>query len=494
MIKCVSCGKELELQENQNYIFCPKCGTKNIVDETNLLTNNNNQDTSEELSKNTDSINVKRKTDESSKNAIKVGILAFLLKYLRFIIAGLFLIITIPIWLHYAFNGPKTDNTEKVQVISASDTTKNTETTKESGDTDKVNTTKTEPVNTTSDNNEPKIKVKVFVEVEKNLLFSKYDVDLYFNGKKAGTIKHGTSSNFEFDVYGGTYGISFKNVNDESVYHSVSLKIDSNTDVFYRIKCESNKVTATPYKYDIQRDLKENEVRIDFSKNDLISTDISSVVSKLKQKGFTRIYEVDEKDLEYTSSYNYHKVISVTINSSDTYASGSIFKKDDIIIVKYHEVKQKTEQTTPVTTSETTSQSETTTSSSGHRIYYHSSFDRDIAKQGNSGIYSYRSRGGSYYIYYIVDFDHGYVYRFRNDEDTGMAAKIVSGDLNSYVLLRYKDSSGTWENAVHFKYKNLPDTLILQDDDGFETTFYETDLSEAVKIYKTKTVYDYSPK
>jgi hypothetical protein len=93
-----------------------------------------------------------------------------------------------------------------------------------------------------------------------------------------------------------------------------------------------------------------------------------------------------------------------------------------------------------------------------------------------------------------VDFDHGYVYRFRNDEDTGMAAKIVSGDLNSYVLLRYKDSSGTWENAVHFKYKNLPDTLILQDDDGFETTFYETDLSEAVKIYKTKTVYDYSPK
>ena len=349
------------------------------------------------------------------------------------------------------------------------------------------NTTQTEKV--ANDNNNKKT-VNITIEISKNLLFSRYDVEFVFNGEKVDTIKHGKSKTFTYDLESGNYTLFFRNAKDNSINTSISMTVDSDMDAEYNIKCESNKLTVKPIKFDLKRDLKTDEIKIDFCELDLISADVSKVKSQLMGKGFTNVNTVSQYDVD-KSSYYYNDVISVKINGKHDYGNGSIFKKNDVVEILFHDSKPV--ETTPVTTSESTKPSETTTSSSGHRIYYHSSMDRDIAKQGNTGIYSYRSRGGSYYIYYIVDFNNGYVYRFRNDEDTGMAARIVSGDLNSYVLLRYKDSSGTWENAVHFKYKNTPDTLILQDDDGFETTFYETDLSEAVKIYKTKTIYDYSP-
>ena len=94
----------------------------------------------------------------------------------------------------------------------------------------------------------------------------------------------------------------------------------------------------------------------------------------------------------------------------------------------------------------------------------------------------------------MIDFDNGFVYRFLNNEETAERVKIVSGDLNSYVLLRYKDGNQIWEEALSFKYKNKPEILILQDNDRFEWEFYSYDVSDAVKLLKTKKIVDYSAK
>lgn len=326
--------------------------------------------------------------------------------------------------------------------------------------------------------------VNIHVDVSRNLIFSRYDVDVFLGSDKQGTVEHGKSGDFVLKIKTGSYYLSFKSVKEsDPVSISIRISVDCDYDVCYKVNCESNRLIVTPYKYDFKRDLEEDEIKIDFNRNDLEGNDVSDVVSKLEKAGFTNIVKSKQYDVT-PSDYSYHKVISVSFDSKNDYADGSIYKKNIRVNIWYHESKEETTQNTTVP--------EETTTSAGTYVSYHSSHSREIAKQGNSGIYAYRSRGGSYYIYYVIDFENGYVYRFRDDEDTCMAAKIVSGDLNSYVLLKYKDSSGIWENALCFKYKTLPDTLILQDHNGFKTEFYTEDVNDAVTLLKTKKRYDYS--
>ena len=119
--------------------------------------------------------------------------------------------------------------------------------------------------------------------------------------------------------------------------------------------------------------------------------------------------------------------------------------------------------------------------------------DQEAAKMGNSGVFAYRNRGNAYYIYYIIDFDEGYVYRFLDAdyESTCDRLKIESGDLNSGLLITYHDGGDTWSHWLHFKWKNQPDHLILLDDDDLEWDYYTTDLEDAMKLRATKTIIDY---
>lgn len=123
----------------------------------------------------------------------------------------------------------------------------------------------------------------------------------------------------------------------------------------------------------------------------------------------------------------------------------------------------------------------------------YSTNDQDTAKKGDSGVFSYKSRGGTYDIYYIIDFDEGYVYYFcdGNGDTTCDRLKMDSGDLNDVLIITYHDGSDVWSYGLHFKWKNQPDHLIMQDNDGFEYDFYTTNLSDALSLRKSKTIVDY---
>lgn len=132
-------------------------------------------------------------------------------------------------------------------------------------------------------------------------------------------------------------------------------------------------------------------------------------------------------------------------------------------------------------------------SSSIENSVFYSTNNFDSAKLGNSGIFSYKTSGGSYSNYYIVDFDGGFVYYFSygNGNSTCDRLKIESGDLNSGVLYTYHDGSSTWSECLHFKYKNQPDHLIYEDSGGFEYDYYATDLSEALEIRDSMEIINY---
>ena len=139
----------------------------------------------------------------------------------------------------------------------------------------------------------------------------------------------------------------------------------------------------------------------------------------------------------------------------------------------------------------------TTGSSSGKTVkagaYSYSTNDEKSVRKGATGIYAYKTRGGTYSNYIIVDFTEGCVYVFHegNGDEDCERVKIDSGDLNTVLMVTYHDGTDTWQEGMHFKYVDNPDHLIHQDYFGFETDFYPTDVEDAMKLKNTKRVVDY---
>lgn len=136
-----------------------------------------------------------------------------------------------------------------------------------------------------------------------------------------------------------------------------------------------------------------------------------------------------------------------------------------------------------------TTKTETKTTEKPIAVFY-STNDYETAKKGNTGMFSYKNKSGSYDIYWIIDFDAGYIYNFTdgNGDTSCDKVKIVAGDLNDKITVTWHDGGDQWSWHLHFKYKNHPETLILNDHNGFATEFTTTNLDNALRIRNTKTI------
>ena len=124
---------------------------------------------------------------------------------------------------------------------------------------------------------------------------------------------------------------------------------------------------------------------------------------------------------------------------------------------------------------------------------FYSTNDYETAKKGNTGVFSYIDKGGSYDIYWIIDFDEGYVYYFTdgNGESFCERLKIESGTLNDAITITYHDGGDTWSYKLHFKYAGHPETLIMVDQNGFDWEYSTTNLNDALALRATKVIKDY---
>lgn len=123
----------------------------------------------------------------------------------------------------------------------------------------------------------------------------------------------------------------------------------------------------------------------------------------------------------------------------------------------------------------------------------YSSNDSETAKKGNTGVFSYKEDGKNYDIYWIVDFDEGYVYYFTDGTGESFCdrLKIESGTLADTVTITYHDGTTTWSNKLRFKNSNSSDILVVIDQNGFELEYYGTNLNQALELRDTKTITDY---
>ena len=123
---------------------------------------------------------------------------------------------------------------------------------------------------------------------------------------------------------------------------------------------------------------------------------------------------------------------------------------------------------------------------------YYSTNDYETARKGNAGVFSYKSKSGSYDVYWIIDFDDGYVYFFTegNGYDYCDKVKITSGTLNDRLTITWNLDGEKTNWYLHFKYVNSPVTLVVNDHLGLTTEFTVTDLDNALAMRNTKKIHN----
>lgn len=343
-----------------------------------------------------------------------------------------------------------------------------------------------------------------------NLIFNKYNVIFCVDDGEENTLEHGVNKDIEMSLEEGTHYLYFTNAEDSTIETKLEIDIQANTDYGFEIICYYDEISVETLYEDADIKLDETQIKMSVDKTEYVGKDYKEVVKKLNDLGFINIIEKPVYDI-YWGITPEGEVESVTIDGVDTYKRGSVLSTTSEVIVTYHmkeenDPNKKAEETNTVkieepkeetkkeeniveiqnTTVETTKKENKVEE---EQYNFYTTNDNDMAKKGNIGKYAYYSTG-AYDIYWVVDFDEGYVYWFTegNGDNTCDKYKIKSGNLNDGVKLSFKSSENAWINAIHFKYYNQPHQLIVVDNDNFETEFETVSLKKALDLIATKDV------
>lgn len=317
--------------------------------------------------------------------------------------------------------------------------------------------------------NAPKYSIQLELNCVRNLLFSKYDLDVFVDGNKIGKLDHGATRTYSVELVEGTHTLVAAKEGSRTIDGTIDLEISEDSKFMYKLSCTSQQVEieeisepeATTEESTTETGGKKDAApTVDNSSNQTVAeTDASYSQTEgrdyresLDSDGLIKIPEEGESDTPPTDSSNNH--------SGDSAEN---------------------------------SQTELLDNNRSEESLYYSTNDRETAKKGNTGVFAYSSIGGTYSNYWVIDFDEEYVYRFAegNGDGTCDRLKIDSGDLNTVLIITYHDGNNEWSYGLHFKRKNLPDALILQEESGFEYTYYPVDLNSALEIRDSKTITDY---
>lgn len=236
-----------------------------------------------------------------------------------------------------------------------------------------------------------------------------------------------------------------------------------------------------------------NKIYAPFDSEELYGMNYEDVVYQLEEAGFTNIQTEKVEDLIIGWLTEDGDVEEVSIDGRTEFESYNSFVVDVPVIVRYHtfpEVDNDDEEFVENEESEGELANEFYEETDS--VFY-STNDRATAKLGNTGVYAYRENGQLYDIYWIVDFDEGYVYYFTdgNGENFCDRLEIESGTLNDAITITYHDGGDTWSYKLYFKYAEHPETLIMADQNGFKYEYSAIDLDDALAIRETKRITDY---
>ena len=208
--------------------------------------------------------------------------------------------------------------------------------------------------------NAPEYTVSLEIECVENLIFSKYDVDVYIDDSLQGTINHGTTETYDLKLTKGVYKIKFVSADDNEVMGSVDIDIHQNELLKYKISCMSTQIDVETIKGTIAEH-GDDEAPMPQAASDFKYKNYVDVQQELTDAGFTNVsfnilYDIV---LGWTEE---GEVDNVSVDGRSDFEKNEIFKKDVPIVITYH-MKAEDDPSKPVESEPADTSSETSTAS-----------------------------------------------------------------------------------------------------------------------------------
>lgn len=168
--------------------------------------------------------------------------------------------------------------------------------------------------------------VTIDVECESNLLFSRYDVDVFVDDVNQGTIDHGATRSFDLSLDDGNHTLRFAEKDDSSVDGSVEFEVSKKTSLKYRIHCTDSQIEVEEIK-NLQPPMSSSEVASSYH---------DEVHRSFEDAGFTNIRENEQRDLTSDQQSRNWYTESVTVGGESNFDTEDHFHADDEVVITYH--------------------------------------------------------------------------------------------------------------------------------------------------------------
>lgn len=191
---------------------------------------------------------------------------------------------------------------------------------------------------------EPLYTVQVEFNCTENLLFSRYDVDIYVDYEQVGTLEHGTTDTFEIKLGKGDYTVSVVNEDDDSVDGTVTINVSESTKFVYSIQCQSDQIKISEEYIETLETLANGQIKMPQSADEYCSEIYANVISELKSAGFTNIkgnaiYDLAGGWLDIDGD-----VEEISVDGRTDFRKAEIFDANAEIIITYHTFELSSEE------------------------------------------------------------------------------------------------------------------------------------------------------
>lgn len=173
---------------------------------------------------------------------------------------------------------------------------------------------------------EPLYVVQLEIDCLGNLLFSKYDIDVYVDYEMVGSIEHGGEGTYEMELEKGTHTLRIESQDDDAVNGEYEFEVPGVSTLRCDVSCTSDQVEI-----DVIED-----VILPFSSSDLIGKPHEEVETMIENAGF---WDVDVNPISDLTAENMTEaglVTSVTIDGISEFSAGEPINPEAAIVIEYH--------------------------------------------------------------------------------------------------------------------------------------------------------------
>lgn len=189
------------------------------------------------------------------------------------------------------------------------------------------------------------IQLTITVDCESNLLFSRYDVDIYVDEELLGTLDHGNEDTYKTKVTKGKHVVKFESAEDSSVDGKKTIYVDQEMSLNYKVSCKNDQIEIEEIESETTSELEEADIEeTQLKETEIKEDDYSLEDDEEGEDALTETYAWSAfeqyGDEEYPYGFKVHWITGLKASEKDK--DGKWFVKVNVTIENEYGNKMKT--------------------------------------------------------------------------------------------------------------------------------------------------------